>query len=255
MTLNASGNLGIGTTSPVGRLDVVGDYARFFENASGAEVYVRGYYGGASVAAIQVVSSSPLAFLTSNQERARIDSSGNLLVGTTSVVAKVTVQGNASANGLQVITPTVDYQTLGLHNTATSGNNLWAVFISDASSLRGSISYNRAGGLTVYNTTSDYRAKTVNGAVQNALSKVALLKPSTGRMNDATEDIDFFVAHELQEVVPSAVTGEKDAVNEDNTPKYQMVDKSALIPLLTAAIQEQQAIIESLKARLDAANL
>ncbi|NBW23753.1 MAG: hypothetical protein EBR82_88990 [Caulobacteraceae bacterium] len=61
-------------------------------------------------------------------------------------------------------------------------------------------------------------------------------------MNGATENIDFFVAHELQEVVPSAVTGEKDAVNEDSTPKYQMVDKSALIPLLTKAIQELKAI-------------
>jgi len=71
------------------------------------------------------------------------------------------------------------------------------------------ISYNRAGGLVVYNTTSDYRAKIVNGLVQNALSKVALLKPSTGRMNGAEQDIDFFVAHELQEIVPSAVTGDK----------------------------------------------
>ena len=121
--------------------------------------------------------------------------------------------------------------------------------------LRGTITYNRGAGLVAYNTTSDYRAKTVNGAVQNALSKVALLKPSTGRMNEATQDIDFFVAHELKEVVPSAVTGEKDAVNGDNTPKYQMVDKSALIPLLTAAIQEQQALIVSLTARLDAAGL
>ena len=104
--------------------------------------------------------------------------------------------------------------------------------------------------MVAYNTISDYRSKTVNGQVQNALDKVALLKPSTGRMNEATQDIDFFVAHELQEVVPSAVIGEKDAVNEDNTPKYQMVDKSALIPLLTAAIQEQQTIIKNLIARI-----
>ena len=138
-------------------------------------------------------------------------------------------------------------------NNATSGDNLFEYFITETvAAVRGSISYNRAGGLTVFNTTSDYRAKTVNGAVVNALGKVALLKPCTGRMNDATEDIDFFVAHELQEVVPSAVTGIKDGLKEDGSPNYQMVDKSAIIPLLTAAIQEQQALIISLSARLEA---
>jgi hypothetical protein len=177
-----------------------------------------------------------------------LDASGNLLVGTTSSVG--------SGPSMTLKCPTASQQCYTSWNATTSGNPFFHEFGTEGTyTARGSITYNRAGGLTVYNTTSDYRAKTVNGAVQNALSKVALLKPSTGRMNDATEDIDFFVAHELQDVVPSAVTGEKDAVNEDNTPKYQMVDKSALIPLLTAAIQEQQAIIESLKARLDAANL
>jgi hypothetical protein len=131
-------------------------------------------------------------------------------------------------------------------NTATSGNNSFVVFVTENSAtVRGSITYNRGGGLTAYNTTSDYRAKTVNGPVQSALEKVSLLSPKTGRMNDAEFDIDFFVAHELAEVIPSAVTGEKDAIKEDGTPDYQMVDKSALIPLLTAAIQEQQALITS----------
>jgi hypothetical protein len=136
-------------------------------------------------------------------------------------------------------------------NKGTSGNNLFNAFYTEGTAtIRGSIQYNRAGGVTVYNTTSDYRAKTVNGLVQNALAKVSLLKPSTGRMNGATQDIDFFVAHELQEVVPSAVSGEKDAVNEDNTPKYQMVDKSALIPLLTKAIQELKTIVDAQAARI-----
>jgi hypothetical protein len=168
-------------------------------------------------------------------------------------------------------------------HTATSGDNLFHAFVTEPSIvIRGSITYNRAGGLVAYNTTSDYRAKTITGSVQNALGKVAALKPSTGRMNGAEIDIDFFVAHELQEVVPSAVTGEKDATKEEKyeispaipavldeegnevtpaaeavigtrtVPVYQMVDKSALIPLLTAAMQEQQAMIDELKAKVAA---
>ena len=64
-----------------------------------------------------------------------------------------------------------------------------------------------------------------------------------------------FIAHELAEVCPFAVVGEKDAVDADGNIKSQGIDTSFLVATLTAAIQEQQAIIESLKARLDAANL
>jgi hypothetical protein len=61
-----------------------------------------------------------------------------------------------------------------------------------------------------------------------------------------------FIAHELDEVVPGCVTGEKDAVDADGNPKYQGIDTSFLVATLTAAIQEQQAIIESLTARVSA---
>jgi hypothetical protein len=195
-------------------------------------------------------AASTMVFSTGGSERARITSGGSFLVGaTTAAYSAKLVAVNTGASTSYVSTDTATEYGLIIRNAAESGNNGFTLFQTETTgAVRGSITYNRAGGLTVYNTTSDYRAKTVNGSVQNALSKLALLKPSTGRMNGATEDIDFFVAHELQEVVPSAVTGEKDAVNEDNTPKYQMVDKSALIPLLTAAIQELNTKFEAYKA-------
>jgi hypothetical protein len=88
-----------------------------------------------------------------------------------------------------------------------------------------------------------------------ALAKLALLKPVTYKWNADGSDGEGFIAHELAEVAPQCVTGEKDAVDADGKPVHQGIDTSFLVATLTAAIQEQQAIIESLKARLDAANL
>lgn len=186
-----------------------------------------------------------------------LDASGNLLVGTTTAGAgwgaggKLTVDMGSSYTVLKSTNGAGSPELLCWSATGTS-DNLFITFATETGgTTRGTIDYNRAVGLTRYNTTSDYRAKTVKGPVDNPLQRVMQLKPCTGRMNEATEDIDFFVAHELQSIVPSAVSGEKDAVNEDGTPKYQLVDKSALIPLLTAAIQELNAKVESLTAELN----
>jgi hypothetical protein len=272
MTLDASGRLGIGTTSPsafgVTAERGGSDSVYFTANSTSGYTFIAGIAPALGYGLLGMTTNHALAFLTNNTERARIDSSGNFMVGTTSGTGAKVYFSDSSNSQQALIAQVSTYQAANfINNTAafyvadfaslaSSGNNLILSFSTDSTPAnRGSVTYNRGGGVIAYNTTSDYRAKTVKGSVQNALSKVALLKPSTGRMNGAAYDIDFFVAHELQEVVPSAVHGEKDAVKEDGTPNYQMVDKSALIPLLTAAIQEQQAIIESLKARLDAANL
>jgi hypothetical protein len=282
VTVNASQNVGVGTASPGGKVTVSGPPTStsfgnrltlnlLNTNTSGNQSCQIALGSAGSVVGSVFISSDNAAdgtqtgvgtfgasdilrFVTTSAERARIDASGNLLVGTTSdwFGRNIIAEG---VGGVAGIVNDITNFSMSCLSTPSSGNNLFAGFWTDSRatpSIRGTIDFNRAGGLVRYNTTSDYRAKTVNGAVENALGKVALLKPSTGRMNGATEDIDFFVAHELQEVVPSAVTGEKDAVKEDGTPDYQMVDKSAIIPLLTAAIQEQQALITNLTSRLEA---
>jgi hypothetical protein len=111
------------------------------------------------------------------------------------------------------------------------------------------------GSATAYNTSSDYRLKHDIAPMTGALAKVAALKPVTYKWNADGSDGEGFIAHELAEVVPQCVTGEKDGVDADGNPEYQGIDTSFLVATLTAAIQEQQAIIESLKARLDAANI
>jgi hypothetical protein len=64
--------------------------------------------------------------------------------------------------------------------------------------------------------------------------------------------VDGFIAHEVQAIVPEAITGEKNAVDDDGNPIYQGIDQSKLVPLLTAALQEAIAKIETLEARLTA---
>jgi hypothetical protein len=319
-------------------LDVTGNYARFFENASGAEVYIRGYYGSANVAAIQVVTNSPLAFLTQNSERARIDASGNMGVGTTSPSQRldVTVSSSTEGSGLAVTNSLTGGYGSGLTfyslrsdtsaklasaSVGVSGTSSWSSDATTSSALTfstvnantfaeraritsagqlliaktgnsanatielnqavsasaniymavtgtssiqqvifgngngtvGSISTN--GSATTYSTSSDYRLKNTIAPITGALAKVALLNPVTYKWNVDGSDGEGFIAHELAEVVPDCVTGEKDAVDADGKPKYQGIDTSFLVATLTAAIQEQQALIQSLKARLDAANL
>ena len=129
---------------------------------------------------------------------------------------------------------------------------------------------------TAYNTSSDYRLKENVDYDFNALDRVAQLKPARFNfISDADITLDGFLAHEVQDIVPEAITGEKDEVKEEEyeitpavldddgnvvteaemgireVPDYQGIDQSKLVPLLTKAIQEQQAVIEDLKSRVE----
>jgi hypothetical protein len=93
-----------------------------------------------------------------------------------------------------------------------------------------------------------------------ALNLIQQLKPCTYNWKTDGADGQGFIAHELQEVVPDCVTGDKDAVetyideegNEQTRPVYQGIDTSFLVATLTAAIQEQQTIIQTLTSRIEA---
>jgi hypothetical protein len=176
------------------------------------------------------------------EERFRIDtdgnayiSSGNLLVGTTSIAGVGITMQPASGNIIQ------KYSGTSLNTMTEFKNNNGTVgFISSS------------GTSTTYNTSSDYRLKENIQPMTGALAKVAALKPCTFNWKENGSAGQGFIAHELVEVVPDCVTGEKDAVNKDGSIKSQGVDTSFLVATLTAAIQEQQSIIESLTARIAA---
>lgn len=133
--------------------------------------------------------------------------------------------------------------------TAGSGTCYYGYW-QRAGSLVGSIS--SSGSTTAYNTSSDYRLKENVQPMVGALDKIALLKPSTYTWKLDGSEGEGFIAHELQEIFPQAVTGIKDAVNEDGSIEPQGIDTSFLVATLTAAIQEQQALIENLTTRLAA---
>jgi hypothetical protein len=172
----------------------------------------------------------------------RIDSSGNVLVGTTDTA--ITGRGTFAYN-----TNTTSNPTLLMRNGG--GSAAFATFSDNgATTLFGWIV--RSGAGVSYATASDYRLKENVAPMTGALDKVSALKPVTYKWKIDGSDGQGFIAHELQEVVPDAVTGEKDAVDEENNPQYQGIDTSFLVATLTAAIQEQQAMITELKATVDA---
>jgi len=104
---------------------------------------------------------------------------------------------------------------------------------------------------TAYNTSSDYRLKENVAEVDEPISRLMQLNPRSFNFKEEPDTrVDGFIAHELAEVVPNAVQGEKDEVDEEGKPVYQGVDHSKLVPLLVAAVQALTAEVEALKARL-----
>ena len=101
-----------------------------------------------------------------------------------------------------------------------------------------------------FTSNSDYRLKENVVELTGALDRISELKPS--RFNfivEPNKTVDGFLAHEVQDIVPEAVFGEKDAVDEEGNPDYQAMEQSKLVPLLVAAIQELKAEIELLKSK------
>ena len=105
---------------------------------------------------------------------------------------------------------------------------------------------------TAYNTSSDYRLKEDVIEMEGSLDRLKGLKPCNFRWKSDGTRVDGFLAHEAQEIVPDAVTGTKDAVDGEGNPEYQGIDQSKLVPLLTKALQEAVAKIESLEERVAA---
>jgi hypothetical protein len=258
VTIDTSQNVGIGTASPTQRLQVdsTGATSTIFSRNGGTNANTNvqfknsttSFYLGTNTSGNFAIKYNDADLATS--PNMVIDSSGNVLVGTTSQITtggfnpklSITNAGNAA-----FFTTSTNASVMGIQINTNGGDGI--KFYNASASNVGNITINSGG--TAYGTTSDYRLKENIVPMTGALDKVAQLKPVTYTWKVDGSDGQGFIAHELQAVVPDAVVGEKDAVDAEGNPKYQGIDTSFLVATLTAAIQEQQTIINDLKARIE----
>ena len=277
MTLDASGNLSIGTTSAYSTLNVGG--------ASGAKIFYTGgtdannsgilvlgdgnrsqnYVGlfrsealtTGTLSSLTIGAYENIRFTCSNNElgsqteRMRIDSSGNLLVGTTNTTGIVTgssVNQGIVAEALGTLVNQVN-NNFNMYMSKAAGYTVggFQVYYTD-NTERGSISYN--GSVIVYATTSDYRLKTFVSPISDAGSRIDALNPVEYTWNENNKTDRGFFAHEFQSVYPNSVNGTKDAVDAEGKPVYQSMQASS-----SEVIADLVAEIQSLRKRLAAAGI
>jgi hypothetical protein len=193
----------------------------------------------------RLVFSTTADGASSPTERLRITSAGTVLIGTTAASGN-TAGARISATGAATFAR--DNDCLLLNRPSTTGD---IALFRQANVTVGTISVTASA--TSYNTSSDYRLKENVVPLTGAADRLNQLQ--VHRFNfiaDPSKTVDGFLAHEAQAVVPECATGTKDEVDADGNPVYQGIDQSKLVPLLTAALQEALAEIESLKVRVTA---
>ena len=176
----------------------------------------------------------------------RIDPNGKVGIGDDSpdTAYRCTIKEDTSGHGVLVLerTSNIDGTLRSMVSFERNGTAVGTILCSNSA--------------TQYNTSSDHRLKENVVTMSNATDRLKQLQPK--RFNfilnpDIT--VDGFLAHEVQSVVPEAISGTKDEVDSDNNPVYQAIDHSKLVPLLTAALQEAVTKIEVLETRLNNAGI
>jgi hypothetical protein len=231
MRITADGNLLVGTTTATGKLTVVGaaaGVAGYFSDSVNSSLVIATLSGGVTLGTDgggQIHLATDGA--TAAKRRLSIDSSGNLLVNTTNGVAGtvLTLKNPSSA-------------TVWGSGPDTNGTYL----VYNASS----VGVYLGSGSTSWSSSSDERTKTAITPFKNALEKVCTLRAGTGRYlkDEETVSRSFLIAQDVQAVLPEAVNVQNDEIG---TLGLQYTD---VIPLLVAAIQEQQVMITALTARV-----
>ena len=259
MRIDGSGNVGLGRTSASSRLDLQAASGRTqitlrnVGNTSDASTFVAAEEMTSGNADLIMAARHNVRFFSNLNEKMRIASNGNVLIGKTT-------SGDTSVSGLEFYSGS----TGGLHITnATSDAGSRVLAINRQSGNGEAIEFRRANtevgsihvttSATTYNTSSDYRLKENVNDITDGITRVKQLQPK--RFNfiaDADTTVDGFLAHEAQTVVPEAVTGTHNEVDDDGNPVMQGIDQSKLVPLLTAALQEAIAKIETLEAKVAA---
>ena len=256
MVLNTSGDIGLGFTPTTTQLNTIqSTYGALTGNSqvniAGNAYYNSGWkYVGTGLATQYLQSAGVHTWSTavtgtaggtiSFAESMRIDASGNLLVGTTSQIqsGKISFVGTCSGQSSTA--------SFSANQTGTSGDQFY-FRTSSGATLAGYITCPTAS-TTSYVSVSDYRLKENVIPINNGLTTISALKPVKYDWLTDKAQGEGFIAHELAEFIPMAVTGEKDAVDADGNPIYQGVDYSKIVVHLVAALQELDAKFEAYKA-------
>jgi hypothetical protein len=234
-------NVGIGCTDPQTPLEIdtsTANYRIQFTHTSGQNL-IKSIDSDHSTMRSLFYDAADHVYQISGTERMRIDSSGALLMGTTSQITSTSEEVLHIENGDGV-------GQIVLNNTRSSGNQ-YMIQIRRLGTLVGSIQATTTA--TSYVTSSDYRLKENLDYTWDATTRLKQLKPA--RFNFKSDEtntlVDGFLAHEVSDIVPEAITGEKDAVDSEGNPEYQGIDQSKLVPLLVKTIQELEARITTLE--------
>ena len=188
-----------------------------------------------------------LAFFTNGGsgavERMRITSGGNIIAGGGAP------EGTHSERlGVKCLSR---FGIFVSDNMSSGTTTIMRMYDTNATTVVGSITSTSSG--TAYNTFSDYRLKENEVLISDGLTRLNQLKPYRFNFKTDTDTtVDGFFAHEVSEVVPEAITGKKDAVDDDNNIVPQGIDQSKLVPLLVKALQEADDKIDALTARIEA---
>ena len=266
MRLDSSGRLLLGTTSGSHTLTVSGDIATsgdviltvddekvqlgasqdFLLFHNGSNNYVYG------------VNNHPTLFHTNNIERMRLTGDGEWMVATTSSSPDTASNVSGMTYASSKLRVARNGDACGAFNRNSTTGDI--IQLNYNGTQRGSIQTD--GTVIAFNTGSDYRLKENEVALTDGITKVKQLKPYTFNFKDSPNKIDQgFFAHEVQPVVPGAVSGTKDAVHSEDKDSEgikagdidaQQMDYAKLTPLLTAALQEAIAEIETLKVKVAA---
>jgi len=235
-------NLGVGVT-PTAKLDILSTYSsdtasqqRFRDN-TGASLNFGGTGGGKKFLQAQDSGGASTYYdILINPY------GGSLLVGATTTT-------NINTNGGFAVLPSAGqaYTSTGHVSGTGSGSYYHACYYNN--SIVGGITQVGTSGV-VLTSISDYRLKDNVISMQGSLAKVLALNPVTYKWKSDNSDGEGFIAHEIQSVIPTAATGEKDAVDSEGNPKYQGINLSAIVPHLVKAIQELSSQVTALQAKV-----